>query len=134
MLSWKNVLFCFPCVLFGCNATWTNIGMNGLKHINKKVKHKHGGSIKHTKNFIVLILLENYTLCISYATYRQQKNTIRKWGEIRKFSHKLLTVWSFADYLNFSSMVTMKSQSWWDFKNSHQILVYFKNCRNLLEG
>jgi len=52
----KNALFCFPCLLFGGDLTWTKIGMFDLKHLHIKIK-KHENSTKHLNNVVDLSLL-----------------------------------------------------------------------------
>ncbi|KAM7371153.1 hypothetical protein PAMP_010644 [Pampus punctatissimus] len=35
-----NVLFCFPCILFKCDLTWTQSGQTDSKHLFERIK-KH---------------------------------------------------------------------------------------------
>ena len=72
----KNALFCFPCLLFGGDATWTKVGVNDLKHLGEKVK-KHEDSAKHMKNVIDLPMLgkANVAHPVSYThldVYKRQ--------------------------------------------------------------
>lgn len=52
----KNALFCFPCLLFGGDITWTH---NGFKNINKMKEkiQKHELSKNHKNNVVSLSLL-----------------------------------------------------------------------------
>lgn len=52
----KNALFCFPCLLFGGDITWTQ---NGFKNINKMKEkiEKHEMSKNHMNNVVSLSLL-----------------------------------------------------------------------------
>lgn len=36
----KNALFCFPCILFGGDKSWTQIGVTDLKHFTFKSKNQ----------------------------------------------------------------------------------------------
>lgn len=51
-----NALFCFPCLLFGGDPTWTKSGMKDLKHLQEKIA-KHEKSAKHLHNVVSLSLL-----------------------------------------------------------------------------
>ncbi|XP_069936675.1 zinc finger MYM-type protein 1-like [Cherax quadricarinatus] len=52
----KNALFCFPCLLFGGDSSWTKIGVTDLRHLPQKVM-KHEQSSKHINNVIDLSML-----------------------------------------------------------------------------
>lgn len=52
----KNALFCFPCLLFGGDKAWTEVGVTDLVHMSEKVK-KHEHSKSHLHNSIELALL-----------------------------------------------------------------------------
>lgn len=45
----KNSLFCFYCILFGGEATWTNTGFRDMKHLSERIK-KHETSSRHLQN------------------------------------------------------------------------------------
>jgi hypothetical protein len=34
----RNALFCFPCLLFGSDKTWTKPGVTDVKHLDDKIK------------------------------------------------------------------------------------------------
>ena len=51
-----NALFCFPCLLFGGDHSWTIKGVTDLKHLNEKIL-KHEKSSKHICNVVDLSLL-----------------------------------------------------------------------------
>ncbi|XP_078533623.1 zinc finger MYM-type protein 1-like [Lissotriton helveticus] len=52
----KNRLFCFPCLLFNGDFTWTKEGVLDLKHLSEKIK-KHAHSKKHMENVTRLGML-----------------------------------------------------------------------------
>ena len=52
----KNALFCFPCLLFGGDSSWTKYGVNDLNHLNQKVA-KHKVSSIHLNNMLNLSML-----------------------------------------------------------------------------
>ncbi|XP_078536808.1 zinc finger MYM-type protein 1-like [Lissotriton helveticus] len=52
----KNSLFCFPCLLFGGDFSWTRQGMVDLKHIAEKIK-KHALTRNHMENLTRLGML-----------------------------------------------------------------------------
>ena len=51
-----NALFCFPCLLFGGDHSWTIKGVTDLKRVNEKIL-KHEKSSKHICNVVDLSLL-----------------------------------------------------------------------------
>ncbi|XP_018328999.1 zinc finger MYM-type protein 1 isoform X3 [Agrilus planipennis] len=52
----KNALFCFPCLLFGGDKAWTEVGVKDLVHLNDKIK-RHENSKRHLHNTMELTLL-----------------------------------------------------------------------------
>lgn len=52
----KNALFCFPCVLFGGDSTWSKDGFTNINKMKEKTE-KHEQSKKHIDNAISLSLL-----------------------------------------------------------------------------
>lgn len=79
----SNALFCFPCLLFGEDNSWTKTGVNDLGHLPEKIK-KHESSDKHLRNVINLAMLgkvniaaqlsEGYKLSIMKHNEEVQKN------------------------------------------------------------
>ena len=52
----KTALFCFPCLLFGGDGTWSRTGYKDLKHLSERIaKHESSGS--HLDNAVKLGLL-----------------------------------------------------------------------------
>ncbi|XP_050313466.1 uncharacterized protein LOC126748345 [Anthonomus grandis grandis] len=47
----KNDLFCFPCLLFGGEVSWTKVGFTDLNHSGDRIK-KHSLSATHMKNVV----------------------------------------------------------------------------------
>uniref|UniRef100_H2ZT00 DUF4371 domain-containing protein n=1 Tax=Latimeria chalumnae TaxID=7897 RepID=H2ZT00_LATCH len=45
----RKSLFCFPCLLFGGELSWTQTGVNDLKHLSEKIK-KHESCKCHLDN------------------------------------------------------------------------------------
>lgn len=54
--SAKNALFCFPCLLFGGDTSWTKSGIKDLNHINRNIE-RHEKSQLHLNNMVNLSLL-----------------------------------------------------------------------------
>ena len=52
----KNALFCYPCLLFDGDASWTKIGVTDLRHLTQKIT-KHEQSAKHINSVIDLSML-----------------------------------------------------------------------------
>lgn len=52
----KEALFCFPCLLFGGDPTWTKDGFRNINKMKEKTE-KHENSKKHIENVISLSLL-----------------------------------------------------------------------------
>lgn len=52
----KNALFCFPCLLFGGDSTWSKDGFTNINKMKEKTE-KHEKSKKHIDNAISLSLL-----------------------------------------------------------------------------
>ena len=70
----RNVLFCFPCLLFGCDTTWTTTGVTDLNHLGVKLK-KHEDCAKHLKKVIDLAMLGTVNTASQLSVaYRHQKN------------------------------------------------------------
>lgn len=51
----KNALFCFPCLLFGGEHSWTKTGVTDINHLSTSIK-KHESSSVHLKNVLKLTL------------------------------------------------------------------------------
>ncbi|XP_075232954.1 zinc finger MYM-type protein 1-like isoform X2 [Lycorma delicatula] len=79
----KNALFCFPCLLFGGDVTWTKDGFRNINKMKEKTE-KHEKSKKHVDNVLSLSLLETvsikeklseaYRLSISEHNVKVKKN------------------------------------------------------------
>ncbi|XP_078530667.1 zinc finger MYM-type protein 1-like [Lissotriton helveticus] len=52
----RNSLFCFPCLLFGGEFSWTNQGITDLKHLSEEIE-KHAYTRKHMENLTRLGML-----------------------------------------------------------------------------
>lgn len=52
----RNALFCFPCLLFGGEISWTQNGVTDLKHLSEKI-HKHTASLGHKNSVMDLAVL-----------------------------------------------------------------------------
>lgn len=52
----KNALYCFPCLLFGGDKAWTEIGVTDLEHLSLKIK-RHENSKSHLHNCMEFALL-----------------------------------------------------------------------------
>lgn len=74
-----NSLFCFPCILFGGEDTWTKTGVRDLKHLPEKSK-KHGLSKCHLDNEMSFAVLGKTDIRVQLDDgYRV---TIRKHNEL----------------------------------------------------
>jgi hypothetical protein len=70
----KNVLFCFPCLFFGGDATWTKTGVTDLGHLPEKIK-KHESSAEHLRNVINLAMLGKVDIATQLSeAYRSSIN------------------------------------------------------------
>jgi len=54
----KNALFCFCCILFGGEDTWTKQGVVDIQHLQDRAK-KHASSKMHMKNSLSLVMFGN---------------------------------------------------------------------------
>ena len=52
----KPALYCFPCLLFGGEGTWTKAGFKDINHLSDRIK-KHEASATHIQNSLKLALL-----------------------------------------------------------------------------
>ena len=68
----KNAFFCFPCLLFGGDVSWTKNGIKDLNHLNQKIE-KHKVSGKHLNNMLNLSMLGTvnigFQIDSGYATF-----------------------------------------------------------------
>ncbi|XP_022182247.1 uncharacterized protein LOC111042064 [Myzus persicae] len=54
----EQAVFCFPCLCFGNETSWTNRGVRHLGHLSSKIK-KHQNSFDHLQNEVNLKVLGN---------------------------------------------------------------------------
>ncbi|XP_042213104.1 zinc finger MYM-type protein 1-like [Homarus americanus] len=57
----RKSLFCFPCLLFGGEVAWSQLGINDLKHLSEKIK-KHESCKSHLDNAVKLAMLGNKSI------------------------------------------------------------------------
>lgn len=76
----KNALFCFPCILFGGDKSWTQTGVTDLKHLSQKIK-KHETCRHHLHNTIEFALLGTVNI-------REQLDSAY-WQNIQKFNEEV---------------------------------------------
>ena len=57
----KTLLFCFPCVLFGGEESWSKHGITDLQHLHDRAK-KHAASKLHMKNTVRLAMFGNVNI------------------------------------------------------------------------
>lgn len=68
----RNALFCFPCLLFGGDSSWTEKGVNDLKHLSEKIK-KHETSKFHLNNSLKLVMFGRVRIAAQLdERYREQ--------------------------------------------------------------
>ena len=66
----RNSLFCFPCLLYGGDAAWTQIGVRDLHHMQTNIK-KHETSVKYVNNVIDLSFLGSVDIAQQLDTGHQ---------------------------------------------------------------
>jgi hypothetical protein len=103
------VLFCFQCLLFGGDATWTSTGVTDVGHLPEKIK-KHEKFAKHIRNVINLATLGkvNITTQLSEA-YRSSIN--KHYEEVRRnrdILSKIIDCIKFCGTFELHCMATMK--------------------------
>ena len=78
----RNALFCFPCLLFGGDSTWTSAGVTDLGHLTLKTK-KHENSQRHLKNVVSLAMLGKVNIA-SHLSEAYRLNINKHNDEVRK--------------------------------------------------
>lgn len=78
----KNSFFCFVCLFFGGDDSWTKNGVQDLKHLSEKIK-KHENAEKHRHNMISFQMLgqTNILACLSSAyaeDIKKHNETVKK--------------------------------------------------------
>lgn len=56
----RKALFCFSCLLFGGEASWTRKGVTDIKHLNERIR-QHETSRSHITNFMEWAVLGRCT-------------------------------------------------------------------------
>lgn len=84
----SNSLFCFVCLLFGGDDSWTRDGVSDLKHLILKI-NKHENSKKHKNNFISFQLLGKTNISASLSTAYAEN--IRKHNESVEKNRQILS-------------------------------------------
>ena len=94
-----NALYCFPCLLFGGESTWTKVGMKDLNHLQRNIK-AHENSERHANNAIDLAYLGSTNILteldtgfqIAIAQHNEKvaknRNTMSKLIDLIKFCGK----------------------------------------------
>ena len=94
-----NALYCFPCLLFGGESTWTKVGMKDLNHLQRNIK-AHENSQRHANNAIDLAYLGSTNVLtelntgfqIAIAQHNEKvaknRNTMPKLIDLIKFCGK----------------------------------------------
>lgn len=68
----ENAFFCFPCLLFGGEATWTKSGVTDINHLSTKIK-KHESSAAHIQNSLRLTLFGSVNVAAQLdSAYRRK--------------------------------------------------------------
>ena len=68
----KNALFCFPCILFGGEQSWTKTGITDINHLSTSIK-KHESSSVHLRNVLKLSLFGNVNIASQLdSAYRRK--------------------------------------------------------------
>ncbi|XP_042242452.1 zinc finger MYM-type protein 1-like [Homarus americanus] len=63
----SNALFCYPCLLYGGDSTWTEIGVTDLNHLQQRIR-KHEQCAQHMNNMIDLTLLGKVNIAAQIDT------------------------------------------------------------------
>ena len=91
-----NALYCFPCLLYGGESVWTNVGFKDLNHLQRNIK-MHESSAKHINNVVDLSYLGTANILtqlntgqeIAIARHNERviknRNTLSKLIDIIKF-------------------------------------------------
>ena len=94
-----NALYCFPCLLFGGESTWTKVGMRNLNHLQRNIK-AHENSERHANKAIDLAYLGSTNVLtelntgfqIAIAQHNEKvaknRNTMPKLIDLIKFCGK----------------------------------------------
>ena len=82
----KNALFCFPCILFGGDSSWTQKGITDLRKLHEKI-NKHAKSEKHLNNSVNIAMLRRANIEESLSSAHKQaierhNNDVRKNREV----------------------------------------------------
>lgn len=84
----KNAFFCFPCLLYNGENSWTKVGVKDLVHLNEKIK-KHEASKQHLKNVMDLALLGKVNIATQLSeAYRE---SIIKHNEVVRKNREILS-------------------------------------------
>ena len=75
----KNSLFCFPCILFDGEPSWSKNGIKYLIHLSAKIT-KHENSEGHLKNIFSLRMLgkNNIQNVLDHHIEKQFNNTMNR--------------------------------------------------------
>ncbi|XP_061476477.1 uncharacterized protein LOC133381407 [Rhineura floridana] len=60
----KAAFFCFPCLLFGGDVTWTQTGVRDLEHLSERLK-AHEGCERHVANCLKLAMLGRVNVTVN---------------------------------------------------------------------
>ena len=94
-----NALYCFPCLLFVGESTWTKVGMKDLNHLQRNIK-AHENLKRHANNAIDLAYLGSTNILtelntgfqIAIAQHNEKvaknQNTVSKLIDLIKFCGK----------------------------------------------
>jgi hypothetical protein len=74
----RNSLFCFPCLLYGGQDSWSESGVNDLGHLNEYIK-KHSESKKHLNNVLDLSALGSVNIAVQLS--RAYQDSIQRHNE-----------------------------------------------------
>ena len=73
----KIMLFCFPCLLYGGDVSWTKNGIKDLNHLSQKIE-KHEVCNLHLHNMLNLSMLATVNIGqqidSGYAAFIQRHN------------------------------------------------------------
>lgn len=73
----RNALFCFPCLLFGSNDSWSKNGIKDLGHLNEYA-NKHLSSKKHMGNVLDLTTLGAVNIGVQLSSAYSESLKLKK--------------------------------------------------------
>ncbi|KAJ9581626.1 hypothetical protein L9F63_023209 [Diploptera punctata] len=84
----KNAFFCFPCLLFRGETSWSEVGVTDLAHLNNKIR-KHEKSHDHMNNVISLAMLGKVKVQTTQLNLHREQSIAKHNEQVDKNRHVL---------------------------------------------